>query len=483
MQPVDRPTISQFFYDSLALSAWKAIQESRWSLRVNPSSGNLHPTEGYLISGAIPGLFDGPCICHYAPFEHGLEIRRPLTKDIWSSLTSELPPGVFFVALASIHWRESWKYGERAYRYCQHDAGHAIAALNIAAGVLGWSCRLVESVTDNQLSALLGLDAQEGIEAEHPDCLLVIAPAASGPELVVPAAWPNPLLIEVAAAQPVLGEPNRLSADHHDWPIIDEVARAASKREGTSAPHRAEPAPHWSMASREISARRIIRQRRSAVALDGRTSIARDTFYTILLRTMPFAANPCFAAWPWPPSVHLALFVHRVEGLPRGLYLLARNAQRVDWIKEHAKNSFAWKKPDACPGTFPLFLLHEADYGSTANHVSCHQEIAEDGAFAVAMLAEFEPRIREFGPWFYRRLFWETGIIGQLLYLEAEAAGVRGTGIGCFFDDATHEVLGIRERSLQSLYHFTIGGPLEDRRLQTLPAYFHRKTDATPQAS
>jgi len=33
--------------------------------------------------------------------------------------------------------------------------------------------------------------------------------------------------------------------------------------------------------------------------------------------------------------------------------------------------------------------------------------------------------------------------------------------------------MGIKERSFQSLYHFTIGGPVEDRRLMTLPAYHH----------
>jgi len=27
------------------------------------------------------------------------------------------------------------------------------------------------------------------------------------------------------------------------------------------------------------------------------------------------------------------------------------------------------------------------------------------------------------------KLFWEAGLLGQVLYLEAEAAGVRGTGI------------------------------------------------------
>ena len=38
------------------------------------------------------------------------------------------------VALTSIHWREAWKYGERAFRYCQHDLGHAIAAVSICRG-------------------------------------------------------------------------------------------------------------------------------------------------------------------------------------------------------------------------------------------------------------------------------------------------------------------------------------------------------------
>ena len=90
------------------------------------------------------------------------------------------------------------------------------------------------------------------------------------------------------------------------------------------------------------------------------------------------------------------------------------------------------------------------------------------------MLAEFEPSLSP-GPWVYRQLFWEAGILGQVLYLEAEAAGVRGTGIGCYFDDGVHELAGITSRSLQSLYHFTVGGAVGDERLQTLPAYAHLK--------
>jgi hypothetical protein len=105
--------------------------------------------------------------------------------------------------------------------------------------------------------------------------------------------------------------------------------------------------------------------------------------------------------------------------------------------------------------------------------LSCHQAIAGGGAFSLGMIADFADSIRAAGAWWYRRLFWESGILGQVLYLEAEAAGLRGTGIGCFFDDAVHDLLGLGDERFQSLYHFTVGGPIDDARLITLPPYFH----------
>jgi hypothetical protein len=62
-------------------------------------------------------------------------------------------------------------------------------------------------------------------------------------------------------------------------------------------------------------------------------------------------------------------------------------------------------------------------------------------------------------------------MIGQVLYLEAEAAGLRGTGIGCYFDDPVHEVFGLTGLAYQDLYHFTVGAPVEDARLTTWPSY------------
>lgn len=63
------------------------------------------------------------------------------------------------------------------------------------------------------------------------------------------------------------------------------------------------------------------------------------------------------------------------------------------------------------------------------------QDIASDGCFSLGMLARVEPSLREKSVWMYPRIFWETGVLGQVLYLEAHAVGISATGIGCFFDD------------------------------------------------
>lgn len=63
------------------------------------------------------------------------------------------------------------------------------------------------------------------------------------------------------------------------------------------------------------------------------------------------------------------------------------------------------------------------------------QEIASDGCFSLGMVACFNPMLQDKKVWMYPRLFWETGVLGQVLYLEAHAVGISATGIGCYFDD------------------------------------------------
>ncbi|HEX9672386.1 MAG TPA: SagB/ThcOx family dehydrogenase, partial [Burkholderiales bacterium] len=178
--PVTVRTLSRFLEYALAITAWKQAGEVRWALRANPSSGNLHPTEGYLLIDAVPGLSPIPGLYHYAAKEHALELRAELPGESFISLARDFPPRAFFAGFTSVNWRETWKYGERAFRYCQHDVGHAIGAARFAARTLGWRMLLLDGLADDTVAALLGIDRPEdfeGAEREHPDCMAVIWPA------------------------------------------------------------------------------------------------------------------------------------------------------------------------------------------------------------------------------------------------------------------------------------------------------------------
>ena len=496
-QPVTVRSLSRFFEFALALSAWKKAGESEWALRSNPSSGNLHPTEGYVVLPQVDGLELSPGLYHYAPKEHGLERRAEFPAELVAQLLVSFPSHAFLFGLTSVHWREAWKYGERAFRYCNHDVGHAIGSARIAAATLGWNMALLDGVAQNTVAMLLGTDRKQDFgeaEPEHSDCLAVVWPthAVKGQRAGVkddrkeiPLALDSAIVKELAGGA-WYGKANRLSDEHGvHWDIIDEAVEASWKTESclSTVPlsllsnNASSPVP---FTPHGPSAGQIIRQRRSAVAFDAKTSISAAMFFHMMQQVMPQAERPQLErpmpwdVWSYDPTIHLLIFVHRVEGLRPGLYFLVRDIKKLSFVQQCMNPELVWTVPPDCPNGLSLYWLLEGDARKLAAQVSCHQDIAGDSAFSFGMLAEFEGTLRERGAWWYPRMFWEAGLLGQILYLEAEAAGVRATGIGCFFDDPVHEIVGIQSLAVQSLYHFTIGGPMEDRRLQTLPPYHHR---------
>ncbi len=465
--PLDARSLGLFLELALGLSAWKAVDGNQWAVRNNPSSGNLHPTEGWVLLPALPGIGAAPGLYHYAPMDHALEERRTLEP------AHAPPPGGFLLAFSSVPWREAWKYGERSFRYCQHDAGHALAAAAYAGACLGWRVRLLTGIGDARLAALLGLDRPDAghrFEEEHPDMLALVFPESAA--------------IEPVGATPALPDPgegvwhgqaNRLSEDHEPWSAVDRALRLTVKGETGDLPVVARPGPPPFLAGVATGsvepAGAVIRRRRSAQRMDGTTGVAFDRFLRMLARTLPGLAPVPWGAFPFPPRLSLFLFVHRVEGLPPGLYALPRDPDVLPRLRAACDPGFAWRALEGCP--LPLFLLREGDLQRTASGLSCLQAIAGKGAFSLGMVADFARTLDEEGDWAYRRLHWEAGVIGQALYLEATAAGLSGTGIGCFFDAEVLKLLGIADDGFdwQTLYHFTVGGAVEDIRLSTLPAY------------
>jgi SagB-type dehydrogenase family enzyme len=476
-EPLSLESISFFFRYALSLTAWKRFHQTTWSLRANPSSGNLHPTEGYAVLPAIERLGAAPAVYHYAPREHALERRAILDAKAWRELCAPFPASFFLVGLSSVHWREAWKYGERAFRYCQHDVGHALATLRIAAAALGWGLVLLDGISNSAIASRFGLsrgDDYGTAELEEPELLAMVTPGPlTSPQRL------NGLTAGSVGAQ-WRGRANMLSPEHSvEWPVIDEVAQA-TRRSGSAPitedysrfPMEEElfgiPVRHGL-----LTAERAILGRRSAVAMDGSTTISQEAFFRMLARLMPTRDRRSMPwdAIPWRPRIHLGLFVHRVDGVRRGLYALARDPDKLAALKDAMQREFRWQRLPSCPPGLPLYLLQEGDCQALAATVSCGQHIAGYGAFSLGMIADYMDSLTTYGAAFYRNLFWEAGMVGQVLYLEAEETGIRSTGIGCYFDDLVHEAFGVTSREWQSFYHFTVGGPVEDTRLTTLPAY------------
>ncbi|WP_400765235.1 SagB/ThcOx family dehydrogenase [Methylosinus sporium] len=456
---LDLRALGLFLELSFGISAWKSYEGSTWALRNNPSSGNLHPTESYVLLDAVEGLGAGAALYHYAPLLHALEERATYTAP------RVLPKGGFLLALSSIPWREAWKYGERAFRYCQLDAGHAIGAVAQAAAALGWRAQALADPSDGEIAALIGLDREDAWhrrEPEHPDLLMWIA-TEPGP------ATPLDLFALIDAPREFRGQANRLSEDHDGWPIIDLAGQFCRKprQPRPPAPTRAQwPAPGFE----GVSIGAAVRKRRSAQKMDGTTSISREAFAALIASTLP-SESTLLSAFPWGAAITLILFVHRVDGLEPGLYALQRDSDVAARLREASRKDFEWSLVEL--EGLPLYRLYAGSVEKEATKLACLQPISGKGCFSVAMIAEFDRALAADGAFAYRRLHFEAGLIGQALYLWATAAGIAGTGIGCFFDDTVHELLGLTpgDMQFQDVYHFTVGGPVEDTRILTLPPY------------
>ena len=260
------------------------------------------------------------------------------------------------------------------------------------------------------------------------------------------------------------GRASQLSEDHVEWSFIDEIARAtqdegrdrskgSEKYERSEGSERSEGCrgPRGPRGVRVV-ARQADRCARAAPAaperdrVRGRSTIGRAAFVGMLSRVLagrgrrgPVSGGRRAFIWPCSST---------------GWTTFRQGCTCCCAIPD-ALNQLRGAPPQTSCGNPPTNNCRsgasQRAIRDRSPHVfSCDQDIAADGFFSLGMLADFDASLAAFGPSFYRNLFWETGMVGQVLYLEAEAAGARATGIGCFFDDPVHDVLGLRGHAFQA---------------------------------
>jgi SagB-type dehydrogenase family enzyme len=137
----------------------------------------------------------------------------------------------------------------------------------------------------------------------------------------------------------------------------------------------------------------------------------------------------------------LYLYIHRVEGLAPGVYR---------YRPEHVE----------------LEKIREGNQRLVAAALSLGQDLAGNACLAFSMIGDFENAARSYGDRGYRYVHFEAGAIGQRLYLASEALGLRATGIGAFLDDEVNRYLSLVPEMGQVVYHFAIGYPVSDPRLE-----------------
>lgn len=419
--------LSQLLFYSAAVSASKrAPSGSRYALRVNPSSGNLHPTEFHFITRGLKDWPDG--LYHYRPSSHMAEQRA--LGDFHSKMPGSYGPVVFI--LTSIVWREAWKYQDRAYRYCLHDIGHAWQALALSAQAIGCSCVATGRFPDDAVAQLCGLNNDE-----WPMLLLTLS-GASIP--LRPSRAPQ-------SEETVWfgGQANVLSPETLTYSQIQSI-HAASKpiADGLEEPVERALTPGASgeielpnPSTSPLTFAEVSRTRRSALNFIGGASMPLSQLSAVL-RT---AKLPLHADFANTRFIQLYLYAHEVEKLPRGVY-------RYE------------------PETATLKPIKSGDQRVAAAGLSLAQELAGNSCVTFSMIADLDRAVRAHGERGYRYVHFEAGAIGQRFYLAAEALGLRATGIGAFFDEEVHRYLELTPTLGQVVYHFAIGHAVPDPRIE-----------------
>ena len=431
--------LSQLLFYSAAISASKVVPSTgyRYALRVNPSSGNLHPTEFHFLSRGLTDWPDG--LYHYRPSAHMAEQRA--LGEIGLNVPGGSATLVF--VLTSIAWREAWKYRDRAYRYCLHDLGHAWQALTLAAQAMGCESFATGHFPDDDVAGALRLN-----EDEWP--MLVVEIKPRGGEIKPRAGFVRVRGLDVGESRWYGGHANRLSTEVTDYPRIDGI-HAATKLDGLgrSGIAAAESAPIGSGEIRlpaPASATRafgrafgeVARSRRSALDFrGGMESMSLGQLSAILVA----ATRPLLADFAGTRFIQLYLYAHRVDGLPAGVYRFWPESATLEQIKS-------------------------GDQRVAAAGLSLGQDLAGNACVTFSMIGDLERAGRAHGNRGYRYVHFEAGAIGQRLYLAAEALGLGATGIGAFYDEEVHRYLDLTPEQGQAVYHFAIGYPVPDPRVQ-----------------
>jgi SagB-type dehydrogenase family enzyme len=150
-----------FLYHIAGLTAKKSYPGFEYYLRINPSAGALYPNELYFQARGVEGVEDG--IYHYEVATHSIALVASISEEEglepYLGYTHAMEGYLFLVS--AIYYRSSWKYKNRALRYCLLDAGHLLGSIEAAALLKPHAVQMQYLIEREKLNRMFGFEQRE----------------------------------------------------------------------------------------------------------------------------------------------------------------------------------------------------------------------------------------------------------------------------------------------------------------------------------
>jgi len=150
-----------FLFHIAGLTAKKTYPSGEYYLRINPSAGALYPNELYMQIRGVEGREDG--IYHYEVSSSSLTLLQKIGEqeglEPYFGYDTAMKGYLFLVS--AIYYRSSWKYKNRAFRYCLLDAGHLLGSIEASALLKEKSLRMTYNIHRDKLNRMFGFEERE----------------------------------------------------------------------------------------------------------------------------------------------------------------------------------------------------------------------------------------------------------------------------------------------------------------------------------
>ncbi len=393
-----------------------------------PSAGALYPCELYAAVQGLPDLEDGL-------YHHDLARNRLVRLRTGPFLRSERPwAAAFFVT--ALFYRSSWKYRERAYRYCLLDAGHLVENVFLVLQSEGLTAQVFDRFDDGAVNAFLGVDPTREV------CLAVLTVPHEGTETEGEASQREapPVFWREGPFEPVQPEACRMSPsdtvprailDAHGATTFGPASGTRSKSRPSPAPPLKGEAPQAVTRPEEVAAAQGLsfaealwrrRSYRNYVSQQVSSSVWQILWHSVALR-------PALC-----PALEVRVACGDAQDLPAGIY--------------------RW---NAAAGE--MCLVKAGDFRSSSARACLDQDWLRHAVFHFAFTVRW-PDLWEFlGPRGYRAAMLDAGRLGHRVYLASTALGLGACGVGAFYDEELRRVFdGDEDRDV---LYVTASGPVK----------------------